>query len=166
MSINIHSGFRSMGNGSMSFPPVIQTKANLKVDCPKYFQDISRAWLQLTGCKTGLFNSNTGRWSYEFDCIVAMKRSGLMMGAFLSNKLNIPLFITSEIPSIPKKFKRVLLVDDKIWRGRSFRKYTRELKSYGKDVTTMCLYIEDDQFTDMYVEYVGTKVNLFYERHK
>ena len=57
-----------------------------------------------------------------FDCIVALKRSGWILGAFLSNKLNQPVFTTSEINSIPDKYKSILIVDDKICKGKSIKK--------------------------------------------
>lgn len=133
-----------------------KTKVNLKVDCQKYFSDMNKA----------LFNLLISTYKVSsIDCIVATKRSGLMMGAWLSNKLNRPMFVTSEIPNIPAKFKQILLVDDKIFRGRQFRKYTRQLQSVGKYVCTMCLYIEGIEKTDIYVEDIGSKVSLFYERN-
>lgn len=132
------------------------TNCNLKVDCNKYFQDIESSLDVLR---------NSIKFSgLRFDCIVATKRSGLIMGAYISNKLNIPMFTTSEIGSIPNIFHYILLVDDKIWRGRQFRKYTRQLQSAGKFVCSMCLYIEGTEKPDLYVEDVGTKVRLFYER--
>lgn len=68
-----------------------------------------------------------------FDCIVALKRSGLMIGAYMSNKANCPLFVPSEIHSIPKDFISILLVDDKICTGKSMRKVRNKIRK-GNDV--------------------------------
>ena len=132
------------------------TQVNPKIDCQTYFQDVDRALCQVLFIKEQRY--------FKVDCIVATKWSGLMMGAYFSNKLNVPMFITSEIPSIPLKMKNCLLVDDKIWHGRQFRKYTRKLQESGKRVTTACLYIEGIEKLDIYVEDIGSKVHLFYER--
>lgn len=134
---------------------VARTEVNTKIGCEQYFSDIDVAWARLM---------LSSAFCIPFDCIVATKRSGLMMGTHLSNKLNIPMFVTSGIPNIPAKFKQVLLVDDKIWHGRQFRKYTKKLQRAGKFVCSMCLYIEGTERPDIYVQDVGQKVKLFYER--
>lgn len=128
-------------------------RSNLKIGTVRYFNDIKTALYIIC------FNQ-----LYRFDAIVCLKRSGFIMGAFLSNKMNLPLFTTSEIECIPEKYKRILLVDDKIWHGRQMRKYMKRLHAKGKAVQTLCLYIEGDVFSDFYVKNVGRKVNLFYER--
>ena len=63
----------------------------------------------------------------KFDCIVALKRSGWIMGAILSNKFGYPLYSSTEIHSIPDKFKNVLVVDDKICTGKSIQKIKNKL---------------------------------------
>ncbi len=50
----------------------------------------------------------------DYDCIICLKRSGFILGAFLSNQKVLPLFTSSEIKSIPPKFTRILVVDDKV----------------------------------------------------
>lgn len=101
---------------------------------------------------------------HKFDCIVALKRSGWMMGAYLSNMRGIPVFSSSEVNNIPEKFRDILVVDDKIWSGRSLLKITHRLYRQGKRTKAVCLYVEGTVFPDFYVELVGEKVKLFYER--
>ncbi len=98
---------------------------------------------------------------WDFDCIVALKRSGFIMGVFLSNKLNKPLFVPSEVDSIPDRFKNILVVDDKICKGKSIQKVINTLKD--KNIKTAALYIERDVLTDYYVVNLGKIVKMWYE---
>lgn len=121
----------------------------VSVSREQYFRDIDFAVAMTKGI--------------PFDAIVCLKRSGFIMGVRLSHKLGLILFTTSEIPSIPKHFKRILLVDDKCWRGRQFRKFSRQLQVAGKLVKTLCLYVEGEIKTDLYVQNMLAKVRPFYE---
>ena len=58
---------------------------------------------------------------FNFDAICAIKRSGWIMGVILSNHFNKPLFTTSEVGNIPKKFNNILLVDDKTCKGKKLK---------------------------------------------
>jgi len=99
-----------------------------------------------------------------FDCIVALKRSGWILGAFLSNKLNKPVFTTSEINSIPDKYKSILIVDDKICKGKSIKKIENKLKKKNKITYSASLYIEGYVYTDYYVNFLNGKiVKMWYE---
>lgn len=130
---------------------ITYNKINIHIDCNQYFNDINSLGHKI-------------RLKGIYDCIVCLKRSGFIAGIRLSHLLGLTLFTTSEIKSIPDKWKNILLVDDKTWRGRQFRKYTRELISRNKTATTACLYIEGTERPDIYVKDYGSKVNLFYER--
>lgn len=99
----------------------------------------------------------------DFDCIVCIKRSGFILGAFLSNKLTKPLFTQSEIDSIPKKFKNVLLVDDKIQTGKTFNKTNNKLKAKNFKTKTATLFVEGVVFTDYFANFINSKVKLWYE---
>src|SRR4051812_39733763 len=85
----------------------------------------------------------------QFDCIVALKRSGWILGVFLSNKLTLPVFTPSEINSIPEKFKRILIVDDTICKGKSIRKVSNQFKD--KRVRWAAMNIEGDYFPEYFV---------------
>ncbi len=101
---------------------------------------------------------------FQFDCIVAVKRSGWIMGVILSNQFDKTLYTTSEIETIPIKFNKILLVDDKTCSGKTLRKYTKKLHSLGKEVKTATLYIEDDFFSDFWVEFNENKTEyMWYE---
>jgi hypothetical protein len=126
-----------------------------KIGPVKYFRDVDKAM------------NNTLFWNLSFqrcDAIVCLKRSGFLMGAYLSNKMGRPLFAFGEIKSIPAKFRNILVCDDKVWRGRQLRHAEKKLRSMGKSVQTLCLYVEANAYPDFWVERVGKKVKLFYER--
>lgn len=75
--------------------------------------------------------------------IVALKRSGWIVGAYLSNQLNLPVFSPSEINSIPSEFTHILVVDDKMWSGKSMQKVLNKLWRKQKSTLTAVLYLED-----------------------
>ena len=71
----------------------------------------------------------------SFDAIVAIKRSGLMVGVYLSHFLRLPLFTDAEIQFLEPKHNRVLLVDTTSWTGRTLRKAKRRIEKNGKTVS-------------------------------
>jgi adenine/guanine phosphoribosyltransferase-like PRPP-binding protein len=97
----------------------------------------------------------------RFNCIVCLKRSGFIIGAFLSNKLNLPLFTASEINSIPDNFINVLIVDDKICTGKSIKKVLNKLTH--KVSETACLFIEGTTYTNFFTYDIGKIVKMWYE---
>jgi hypoxanthine phosphoribosyltransferase len=99
----------------------------------------------------------------EFDCIVCMKRSGLFPGAYMSFKLDIPLFTTSELGSIPDKFKNVLLLDDKVYSGKSMRHWLIKLIMLQKKAITAAVYLQNEYKTDLYAVDLGCQHTMFYE---
>lgn len=98
----------------------------------------------------------------EFDCIVAIKRSGWIGGVFLSNQLNLPLFTCSEIPSIPAKFNKVLLFDDKCCTGKSMHKIFNQLLD--RQVTTSCLFKQGHYRPALIISDKDKIVKMFYEK--
>jgi adenine/guanine phosphoribosyltransferase-like PRPP-binding protein len=102
----------------------------------------------------------------QIDCIVAIKRSGLIMGAYLSNKRHIPLFVPSEINSIPEKYDNVLIVDDKIYSGKTMNKVQNKLVELKKVTWTACLYVQKDVVPNYWVEKTNGKITpMWYELH-
>lgn len=99
----------------------------------------------------------------RFDCIVALKRSGFIPGVYLSNMNTLPLFTPSEISSIPQKFKKVLVVDDKVCTGKSIRKVANQVRRAGFICKTVCIYVESEFRPDIYVEDVKEIVKMWYE---
>jgi hypoxanthine phosphoribosyltransferase len=97
----------------------------------------------------------------KFDCIVASKRSGWIMGVFFSNKLEIPVFTVSEIESIPLKFNNILVVDDKIDKGKTIKRIKNQLEN--KNITTACMYVENNIFPDYYIRRLSMNHKMFYE---
>jgi len=76
-----------------------------------------------------------------FDCIVGIRRSGLIVAVYLSYQLGLPFFTDGDIESIPASFPRVLLVDTCAWKGKTLRKAMLRLsKLGGKSVTPAVLY--------------------------
>jgi hypoxanthine phosphoribosyltransferase len=101
-----------------------------------------------------------------FDCIVALKRSGWIMGAFLSNQTGKPVFTPSEIKSLPEKYKSVLIVDDKIWKGKELNKVENKLRAKEKSTYSACLYVEGYVFPDYHSQFLNGKiVRMWYEHH-
>lgn len=102
---------------------------------------------------------------FDFDCIVALKRSGWILGAYMSNVLEKPLFTYSEIDSIPVKFSRVLVVDDKICKGKSISKALVKLKN--KQTRTACMYVEGLVYPDYYsLDLKGVIHKMWYESNE
>jgi hypoxanthine phosphoribosyltransferase len=101
---------------------------------------------------------------WKIDAIVSLKRSGWIAGAYLSNKLNIPVFTPSEIPSIPGNFLNILVVDDKIWSGKSMQKVLNKLRN--KHTATAVLYLEEGyrMAVDVWVREIPRKgCRMWYE---
>ena len=67
-----------------------------------------------------------------FDAVYGIKRSGWILGACLSNRLELPLFTKTEIKCIPPKFKHILIVDTVSWTGRSLRRAFSHLQDANK----------------------------------
>ena len=98
----------------------------------------------------------------DYDCIICLKRSGFILGAFLSNQKTLPLFTTSEIKSIPSKYTRILIVDDKICTGKSINKIKNKLPLL-ISITTASMYVESNVYTDIYIKNVGQISKMWYE---
>ena len=99
----------------------------------------------------------------NFHGIVCLKRSGFILGAFLSNQKTLPLFTPSEIKSIPSDFTRILVVDDKICTGKSINRVINKLPLLVKYVSA-CLYVESNKFPDIWVKDVKCIHRMWYER--
>lgn len=102
----------------------------------------------------------------KFDCIISLKRSGFILGSIVSNQLDIPLFVPSEIGSIPNGFKECLVIDDKICTGKSIRKIINQLNALNKNHTTCCLYVEKYIKTDIWIKETGKTCTMWYEKDK
>lgn len=99
----------------------------------------------------------------DFDCVVALKRSGWILGVYLSNQKTLPLFTVSEIKSIPLNFNRILIVDDKTYSGKSLKRVINKL-SLSVMYKTACIYVEGDFVPDYYVKNLGCISSMFYEK--
>ncbi len=133
-----------------------------RVDYIKYHEDLIKL-------KDYLIIDNK---TIGFDCIVALKRSGWIMGVYLSNYFDIPVFTESEIKSIPtNRFKNILLVDDKICSGTSINKAKLKiLKHYDYyiNIKIATLYLEgyknDNNIKiDYYVDQLNKSYKMWYE---
>lgn len=118
------------------------------IDISKYFADID-----ILAGKIAIIQP---------DCIVSIMRSGLIPGTVLSNKLSIPLFVTSQIDSIPEKFNKIVLLDDKTYTGKTLR-LNRHKFSTDKNVIEAVMYIEHDYIPEIYVEDLKSQYKMFYE---
>lgn len=120
------------------------------IEIDQYYEDMKVLCSKITG---------------HFDCIVAAKRSGWILGVFLSHQLRLPVFTVSEIKSIPEKFKNVLVVDDKIYEGVTVRGIASKLRRVNKISKTACMYIEKNVFSDYYIREYGKKIKLWYDSY-
>lgn len=102
---------------------------------------------------------------HRFDCIVCLKRSGWILGSYLSNQLVLPVFTCSEIKSIPvDKFKNVLIVDDKISTGKSMNNAINKCKNMGLSYRTACIYVQEEVTTDFWIHKTNNqRIQPFYE---
>lgn len=99
-----------------------------------------------------------------FDCIVALKESGWIIGTFFSNQTGKPLFTPSEIKSLPDKYKSVLIVDDKICKGKALKKVENKLKAKEKITHSACMYVQGYVLPDYYSQFLNGKiVRMWYE---
>ncbi len=57
------------------------------------------------------------------DCVIGIKRSGLMPAVYISHQMKLPMLIDAETKSFPShKFKVPLIVDTTSWNGASLRR--------------------------------------------
>jgi len=99
----------------------------------------------------------------KFDCLICLKRSGFILGAFLSNQLTIPLFTASEIKSIPNHFTSVLIIDDKVCTGKSLNHVKHKINNKTK-IKTACMYVEADYYPDIWISKLEQIHRMWYER--
>ena len=102
------------------------------------------------------------------DAIVCLKRSGFLLGAYLSNQLGLPLFTSQEIKKIPQKYQAILVVDDKVSTGATIRKALSKIRiNHNPDVLlAACLYVVSGRnldCIDYQVENLGISHDMFYE---
>jgi hypothetical protein len=81
-----------------------------------------------------------------FDGLLGIKRSGWVLGTFLSNRLDLPLFAKSEIGSIPPKFQNILVVDTVAWTGRSLRRALSHLRNANLKATHAAVLFANMKF--------------------
>jgi hypoxanthine phosphoribosyltransferase len=110
-----------------------------------------------------MYNLSSQIQSNEFDCLVCLKRSGFILGVFLSNQKTLPLFTPSEIKSIPLNFTRILVVDDKIYTGKSLNKAVNKLPLLS-NIKTACMYVESDKYPDIWISKLSQIHRMWYER--
>jgi hypothetical protein len=92
-----------------------------------------------------------------------MKRSGMFAGAYVSFKTHLPLFTTAELHCIPEKFTHILLLDDKVYSGKSMRHWLIKLIQMHKKTTTAAMYLQNEFKTDIFAQDLGCQHTMFYE---
>lgn len=66
------------------------------------------------------------------DCVVGVKRSGLFPAVYLSQQLELPMFINTELANFPyPRLARPLVVDTSAWTGESLRRSLARLARRG-----------------------------------
>ncbi|MEP0814880.1 MAG: hypothetical protein HRF49_09490 [bacterium] len=76
----------------------------------------------------GLAESIRLHKTWPIHALVAIKRSGWVLGVQLSDILRTPVFSLSEIASIPARLSRIAVIDTVHWTGRSFARHIRALR--------------------------------------
>jgi hypoxanthine phosphoribosyltransferase len=102
------------------------------------------------------------------DSIVCLKRSGFLLGAYLSNQLALPLFTAQEIKNIPVKYRTILVVDDKVSTGASMRKVINKIQTHCTPalIISACLYTvnrKEPKFLTHCIEWLRVSHDMFYE---
>ena len=98
----------------------------------------------------------------KFDTIVAPKRSGLFLGVWASHLLGLPMFVPSELRSMPNRFGNVLIVDAAVCTGKTLKKIQNQLKP--RQTFTAVIWREGEGTCDFVLkaEDVGI-IKFFYE---
>lgn len=100
----------------------------------------------------------------DYDCIVSLKRSGFILGVYLSNQNEKPLYSSTELKNIPVKYKNILLIDDKVCTGKSIKKVKNRLENLSFKVVTGSLFIETEYVPDIYLSKIKKNTKMFYEK--
>ena len=98
----------------------------------------------------------------NFDAVVAPKRSGLFLGVWASHLLGLPMFVPSELRSMPNKFGNVLIVDSAVCKGKTLKKIQNQLKP--RQTFTAVIWREGEGTCDFVLnpENIGI-IKFFYE---
>jgi len=98
-------------------------------------------------------------------CVVGIKRSGLFPAVFISHALGIPMFINTEVKSIPVKYKRILFVDTTIDTGKTLRGAMSRLLDGDHKIFTAVLYrSQRAPEVDFCIATVNAICTFFYEK--
>lgn len=85
------------------------------------------------------------------DAVVGIQRSGLFPAVFLSQQLDLPMLVGSEVKSFP--FPRLalpLVVDTVAWSGGTVRRVARKLERAGVvEVRTLVMFARADPFPEV-----------------
>lgn len=94
----------------------------------------------------------------DFDCIIGVPRSGLLIANVLASKMNLPLSTTDDFIrgnvwfskdyTKPSKYRRVLIVEDAISTGRQLRKDIEKLQAYDPDLEIKVACLNGGQTTN------------------
>jgi hypoxanthine phosphoribosyltransferase len=118
------------------------------IDIIKYYNDMQLLLEKLTD---------------NYDCVICLKRSGWILGVYFSNQKTLPVFTVSEIKSLPVEYTNILIVDDKTFSGKSFKRVINKLPTNIK-YKTASLYKEGIFTPDIYVEDLGVISKMWYEK--
>jgi hypoxanthine phosphoribosyltransferase len=85
------------------------------------------------------------------DSVVGIQRSGLFPAVFLSQQLNLPMFVASEFESFPyPRLHAPLVVDTVAWSGGTMRRVLRRLERKGvADPRALVMYTRAEPFPDV-----------------
>jgi hypoxanthine phosphoribosyltransferase len=113
----------------------------------------------------------------DFDCIIGVPRTGLLVANVLSSKMNKPLstaddFVRgivwySQASKTPTVFKKVLVVEDAVNSAKAMKADVEKLKRYDSsmEIKTGCLFVSNQEMKDFIDYYYATTCNAPAEWH-
>lgn len=113
----------------------------------------------------------------DFDCIIGVPRTGLLVANVLSSKMNKPLSTAddftrgivwySQASEKPAAFKKVLVVEDAVNSAKAMKADVEKLQRYNPsmEIKTGCLFVANQEMKDFIDYYYATTCNAPAEWH-
>jgi len=85
------------------------------------------------------------------DSVVGLQRSGLFPAVFLSQQLDLPMFVASEVSSFPyPRLANPFVVDTVAWSGGSLRRVVRRLERRGaQEIQPLVMFARAEPFPEV-----------------
>ena len=102
------------------------------------------------------------------DAVAGIKRSGLFPAVYLSHRLTLPVFTSTEAAHYPaERLPHLLIVDTTAWTGETLRRAIRRFERRGALVSALTIFARADPLPDVnrlnYLIASERIVRFFYE---